>query len=108
MDMYAKCGDIKTAMDVFMQMEEKNVYTWSSAMGGLAMNGYGKKCVKLFSLMQQEGLKPNEVTFTSVLKGCSVVGLVEEGVKFFGMIIELNHKLSIMDAWLIHMVKPDG
>nr|GEU67350.1 putative pentatricopeptide repeat-containing protein At5g40405 [Tanacetum cinerariifolium] len=85
-DMYAKCGDIEMAMDVFMGMEERNVYTWSSAMGGLAMNGYGEKCVKLFSLMQQEGLKPNEVTFTSVLKGCSVAGLVEEGRRVFGMI----------------------
>ncbi|PWA43596.1 Pentatricopeptide repeat-containing protein [Artemisia annua] len=85
-DMYAKCGDIKMAMDVFMKREEKNVYTWSTAMGGLAMNGYGDKCVKLFSLMQKEGLKPNEVTFTSVLKGCSVAGFVKESVKFFGMI----------------------
>ncbi|PWA94137.1 Pentatricopeptide repeat-containing protein [Artemisia annua] len=84
----AKCGDIKMAMAVFMGMEEKNVYTWSNAMGRLAMNGYGKKCVKLFSLMQQEALKPNEVKFTSLLKCCSVAGLAEEGFKLFRMIKE--------------------
>lgn len=82
-NMYAKCGDIKAAMEVFWGMKEKNVYTWSGAIGGLAMNGYGKKCLGLYNQMLQENITPNEVTFTSILKGCSVAGLVEEGCKHF-------------------------
>lgn len=84
-DMYAKCGNIDKAMEIFWGMKEKNVYTWSSAIGGLAMNGFGEKCLELFSLMKQEkiGMQPNEVTFISVLRGCSVVGLVEEGQEHF-------------------------
>lgn len=82
-DMYAKCGDMNKALEVFWNMKEKNVYTWTSAMGGLAMNGYGKKCLELFSLMKQEGVEPNEVTFVSLLRGCSVAGLVEEGRQHF-------------------------
>ncbi|XAR65149.1 hypothetical protein NMG60_11009153 [Bertholletia excelsa] len=82
-DMYAKCGNMNRAMEVFWEMTEKNVYTWSSAMGGLAMNGFGKECLGLFSIMEEEGILPNEVTFISVLRGCSVVGLVEEGRKHF-------------------------
>ena len=82
-DMYAKCGNVNKAMEVFWGMKDKNVYTWSSAMGGLAMNGFGQKCLELFSHMKQEGVEPNEVTFVSVLRGCSVAGLVEEGCKHF-------------------------
>ncbi|XP_054823730.1 putative pentatricopeptide repeat-containing protein At5g40405 isoform X2 [Prosopis cineraria] len=82
-DMYAKCGNIYKAMEIFWGMKEKNVYTWSSAIGGLAMNGFGKECLDLFSLMKQDGVQPNEVTFISVLRGCSVIGLVEEGQKHF-------------------------
>ncbi|XP_022944963.1 putative pentatricopeptide repeat-containing protein At5g40405 [Cucurbita moschata] len=78
-DMYFKCGNVDKAMEVFLQMNEKNVYTWSSAIGGLAMNGYGEKCLELFSLMKREGIAPNEITFISVIRGCSVVGLVDEG-----------------------------
>ncbi|CAL9005843.1 unnamed protein product [Prunus brigantina] len=33
-DMYAKCGNMNKAMEVFWGMKEKNVYTWSSALGG--------------------------------------------------------------------------
>ncbi|XP_071732741.1 putative pentatricopeptide repeat-containing protein At5g40405 [Rutidosis leptorrhynchoides] len=86
--MYAKCGDIDLAMAVFWRMNEKNVYTWSGAIGGLAMNGYGEKCLELYGLMLQGKIQPNGVTFTSVLKGCIVSGLVEEGCKHFQSMIK--------------------
>uniref|UniRef100_A0A9I9D2K4 DYW domain-containing protein n=1 Tax=Cucumis melo TaxID=3656 RepID=A0A9I9D2K4_CUCME len=82
-DMYFKCGNVDKALTVFWEMNEKNVYTWSTAIGGLAMNGYGQKCLELFSLMKREGIAPNEITFISVLKGCSVVGFVDEGRSHF-------------------------
>ncbi|KAJ0725679.1 putative tetratricopeptide-like helical domain superfamily [Helianthus annuus] len=105
-DMYAKCGDINMAMEVFWGMKEKNVYTWSCAMGGLAMNGYGDKCVELYRRMRHEDVMPNEVTFTSVLKGCSVAGFVEEGCKLFesmknefGMERQLEHYGCMVDLY---------
>ncbi|TKY58794.1 putative pentatricopeptide repeat-containing protein [Spatholobus suberectus] len=82
-DMYAKCGNIDRAMEVFWGMMERNVYTWRSAIGGLAMSGFGEESLDLFYAMKQEGVRPNGVTFIFVLKGCSVVGLVEEGQKHF-------------------------
>ena len=68
---------------IFWGMKERNVYTWSSAIGGLAMNGFGEESLDLFNDMKREGVQPNGITFISVLKGCSVVGLVEEGRKHF-------------------------
>ncbi|XP_065860885.1 putative pentatricopeptide repeat-containing protein At5g40405 [Euphorbia lathyris] len=82
-DMYAKCGDMNRGMDVFWGMKEKNVYTWNSAMNGLAMNGAANKCLQLFSLMQKDGVFPNEITFLAIFRACGVAGLVEEGRKYF-------------------------
>lgn len=105
-DMYAKCGNMNKAMEVFWGMKEKNVYTWSSALGGLAMNGFGEKCLELFCLMNKEGVHPNEVTFVSVLRGCTVVGLVEEGrqhfdsmKKLYGIEPQLEHYGCIVDLY---------
>lgn len=105
-DMYAKCGDMNKAMEVFWGMREKNVYTWSSAMSGLAMNGFGEKCLELFNLMKQDGVQPNGVTFVAVLRGCSVVGLVEEGRdhfdsmrKLYGIEPELEHYGCMVDLY---------
>ncbi|XP_050373848.1 putative pentatricopeptide repeat-containing protein At5g40405 [Argentina anserina] len=106
LDMYAKCGDMSKAMEVFWGMKEKNVYTWSCALGGLAMNGYGEKCLELFTLMEKEGVRPNEITFVSVLRGCTVVGLVEEGQrhfdsmrKLYGIEPQLEHYGCIVDLY---------
>ncbi|KAL8161538.1 hypothetical protein V2J09_013027 [Rumex salicifolius] len=82
-DMYSKCGDIDKAMDVFWQMKEKNVHTWSSAIGGLAMNGAGRKCLQIFNLMKLQGILPNQVTFLALLQGCINSGLVKEGKEVF-------------------------
>ncbi|RZC79923.1 hypothetical protein C5167_042500 [Papaver somniferum] len=82
-DMYSKCGNMCKAVEVFEKMREKNVYTWSSFMNGLAINGFGIECIEMFDLMKKEGVQPNDVTFVSVLRGCSVAGLVEEGIKHF-------------------------
>ncbi|KAJ7953747.1 Pentatricopeptide repeat-containing protein [Quillaja saponaria] len=88
-DMYAKFGNMEKAMEVFWGMKEKNVYTWTSAIGGLGINGFGEKCLELFSLMKQDGVHPNGATFVSVLRGCSMVGLVDEGMKHFYSMIKL-------------------
>uniref|UniRef100_A0A1J3HD32 Putative pentatricopeptide repeat-containing protein n=2 Tax=Noccaea caerulescens TaxID=107243 RepID=A0A1J3HD32_NOCCA len=105
-DLYAKCGDMNRAMEVFWGLEEKNVYTWSSALNGFAMNGFGEKCLELFSLMKQDGVTPNAVTFVSVLRGCSVVGLVDEGQKHFdsmrnefGIEPQLDHYGCLVDLY---------
>lgn len=105
-DMYAKCGDTRKAMEVFWGMKERNVYTWSSAMNGLAMNGAGKECLELFSLMKDDGVVPNEVTFVSVLRACSVIGLVKEGIKHFedmkgvyGIEPQLEHYGCMVDLY---------
>ncbi|KAF8085570.1 hypothetical protein N665_0663s0016 [Sinapis alba] len=105
-DLYAKCGDMKKAMEVFWGLEEKNVYTWSSALNGFAMNGFGEKCLELFSLMKQDGVTPNAVTFVSVLRGCSVVGLVDEGQRHFdsmrsefGIEPQLDHYGCLVDLY---------
>lgn len=105
-DMYAKCGNMNKAMEVFWGMRERNVYTWTTVIGGLAMNGVGTKCLELFSLMKQAGVRPNEVTFVSVLRGCSVVGLVDEGRQHFdsmkkeyGIEPQLEHYGCLVDLY---------
>jgi pentatricopeptide repeat protein len=97
-DMYSKCGAVATAMEVFDSMRERNVYTWTSAISGLAMNGKGTECIDLFKRMESEGIQPNGVTFVAVLRGCSMAGLVDEGRACFD---SMKGKHGF-DPWLEH------
>ncbi|KDO37695.1 hypothetical protein CISIN_1g039757mg, partial [Citrus sinensis] len=76
-DTYAKCGCIFSALKLFedISVERKNLVSWTSIISGFAMHGMGKAAVENFERMQKVGLKPNRVTFLSVLNACSHGGL---------------------------------
>eukprot|EP01018_Ginkgo_biloba_P036261 Gb_02413 [translate_table: standard] len=82
-DLYAKCGSIKDARQVFDKMPERNLVSWNAMIVGYAQNGLGKESLKLFEEMLLAGIKPNESTFIGVLYACSHAGLVDEGRRYF-------------------------
>eukprot|EP01018_Ginkgo_biloba_P011244 Gb_34298 [translate_table: standard] len=82
-DMYAKCGSIEIACQIFEKMSQRDVVSWSAMIAGYGMHGQGKDALALFSQMQETGMKPNPITLTSVLYACSHAGLVDEGWKYF-------------------------
>ncbi|KNA07514.1 hypothetical protein SOVF_170900 [Spinacia oleracea] len=92
-DMYAKCGELKEAIRAFDQMEEKNVISWSSLIDGYAKHGYGHEAMSLYRKMEHEGLKPNDVTFLSILFACSHAGLIKEGWECFNNMVD-KHNIS--------------
>lgn len=81
-NMYAKCGWINTALMVFKNMPLRNTVAWNAMLGGLAMHGQGKVFVEMFSCMVKE-VKPDAMTFMSLLSACSHAGLVEQGWQYF-------------------------
>lgn len=83
-DMYAKSGNISKALQLFENMKDKTIITWTTMIAGLAFHGLGKEALRVFSRMEEEGrVKPNEVTFIAILSACSHVGLVELGRDYF-------------------------
>ncbi|OVA09785.1 Pentatricopeptide repeat [Macleaya cordata] len=105
-DMYSKCGCVDKALEIFDEMKEKNVLAWSAMIGGLAINGQGKDALQLFSQMDLNGVKPNEVTFIGVLNACSHSGLVHEGssyfdsmTKIYGLKPSIHHYCCMVDLY---------
>lgn len=82
-DMYAKCGSIVEARELFDLMTEKNVVTWNAMISGYGLHGHGHEAVRLFNEMLHSGVAPTGVTFLSVLYACSHSGLVKEGDEIF-------------------------
>ncbi|XP_057821773.2 pentatricopeptide repeat-containing protein CRR2, chloroplastic [Cryptomeria japonica] len=87
-DMYAKCGNVDDARQVFDRMPERDVVSWNAVIGGCGTNGCGEVALGLFKEMQQEGFVPNHITLIHVLSACSHAGLVEEGLQIFNSMSE--------------------
>ena len=82
-DMYAKCGAVQTARKVFDMMQERHVITWNAMIDGYGTHGLGRAAIDLFEEMQKGDIKPNDITFLSVISACSHSGFVDEGLYYF-------------------------
>ncbi|CAI0446566.1 unnamed protein product [Linum tenue] len=83
LDMYAKCGRLDMAWEVFESMKEKEVFSWNAMIKGLAMHGRADDAVELFFEMQRRKFRPNGITFIGVLNACAHSGAVEQALKLF-------------------------
>lgn len=82
-DLYAKCGCVDFAHQIFSQMPIRNLITWNSMISGFAQNGRGEEALRIFDDMTKEGTKPDHVSFIGVLSACSHTGLINQGRKYF-------------------------
>jgi len=82
-DMYAKCGRMDSAWEVFRGMRKKDIVVWNAAISGLAMSGHVKAAFGLFGQMEKSGIEPDGNTFVGLLCACTHAGLVDEGRQYF-------------------------
>ncbi|KAL9230192.1 hypothetical protein vseg_005577 [Gypsophila vaccaria] len=87
-DMYAKCGRLDRALVMFFNLREKNLFCWNSIIEGLAAHGHGRSAVEMFETMVMAKVKPNGITFISVLSACTHAGLVGKGRELFKRMID--------------------
>ncbi|CAA7401078.1 unnamed protein product [Spirodela intermedia] len=91
MDMYAKCGSVGGAVEVFRGTAagDRSLVSWNTVTMALALHGHGARALKLFEEMSAvAGVRPDAVTYLAVLSGCNHAGLVEEGLRIFRIMAE--------------------
>ncbi|XP_023750169.1 pentatricopeptide repeat-containing protein At4g21300 [Lactuca sativa] len=80
-DMYAKCGRIDLAHEVFVRMSEKDPVCWNSMITSFCQNGEPEKAIDLFREM---GSKYDSVTISAVLSACANIPLLSYGKAVHG------------------------
>ncbi|GFZ02035.1 pentatricopeptide repeat (PPR) superfamily protein [Actinidia rufa] len=83
--MYAKCGAVDLARDVFDEMPNRSVVSWNSMIMGHGMHGHGEKSLEMFLEMEKTGVMPNDATFTCILSVCAHGGMILEGWWYFDL-----------------------
>ncbi|XP_011032628.1 PREDICTED: pentatricopeptide repeat-containing protein At3g63370 [Populus euphratica] len=78
-DMYACCGSLENAYKVFISTRSKSLVLWTTMINAYGMHGRGKAAVELFSIMEDQKLIPDHITFLALLCACSHSGLINEG-----------------------------
>ncbi|XP_038877228.1 pentatricopeptide repeat-containing protein At1g05750, chloroplastic [Benincasa hispida] len=92
-DMYSRCGCIEFARQVFEKMPKRTLVSWNSIIVGFAVNGFADESLEFFDAMQNEGFKPDGVSYTGALTACSHAGLVNKGLELFDNMKRI-HKIT--------------
>ncbi|XP_059075785.1 pentatricopeptide repeat-containing protein At5g27110 [Cryptomeria japonica] len=98
-DMYAKCGSIQSANQVFGMMSQRNVVSWNVMIAGHGTHGQAEDAISLFKKLQELGVKPDGITFVALLSACSHSGLVDEGWQYFNCMSQDHHILPTMEHY---------
>ncbi|XP_020101092.1 pentatricopeptide repeat-containing protein At3g29230-like isoform X1 [Ananas comosus] len=88
-DMYAKCGNVDEAYQVFDGMPMKDVVSYNVMISGLANHGRGQDALNLFAKIIGKGLRPDTFTFLGILSACNHAGLVDVGRDYFDCMVKV-------------------
>uniref|UniRef100_A0A2N9IBP4 Pentatricopeptide repeat-containing protein n=1 Tax=Fagus sylvatica TaxID=28930 RepID=A0A2N9IBP4_FAGSY len=99
LDLYAKCGVIKSAYKIFWSSTHKDLVTFTAMVSGYATHGMGEEALLVFSYMLEFGVKPDHVIITAILSACSHSGLVNEGLKIFYSIEKVHGLKPTMEQY---------
>ncbi|KZV31734.1 pentatricopeptide repeat-containing protein [Dorcoceras hygrometricum] len=104
LDLYAKCGAMDYCRKLFDRMTSKDLTSWNTLVNGYAINGRIQEAISTFKEMVEARCIADEVTFVSLLSGCSHSGMVEEGQMLFdrmtsefGIDPHLEHYACLVD-----------
>lgn len=103
MDMYGKCGEIGDVLRIAPQPVDRPRLSWNILISVFARHGYFQKAIETFDEMLKY-VKPDHVTFVSLLSACNHGGLVDKGLQYyntmtteFGVPAGIEHCVCIID-----------
>ena len=105
--LYAECGCLNFAREVFDRSFERDVVTWTSMIDGYVVHNCSEEALKLFNSMLMSDVEPNEVTMIAVLSACSLKGDLTMGKSIHEYIKKrnVNYSLNLQNAMLDMYVK---
>ncbi|KAF9610489.1 hypothetical protein IFM89_022518 [Coptis chinensis] len=73
-DGYAKSGDMASARFLFEQAPKVDLVAWSALISGYVQNGQPNEAVRIFTMMQDKNVRPDEFIMASLMSACSQIG----------------------------------
>lgn len=94
-NLYAKCGCLEFAWQVFDSMSEHDEFSWTSLISGVAQFGLEEDALILFNQMRWAPVKLDEFTLATVLGVCSSEKYAAIGESLHGYVVKSGMDSSV-------------
>ncbi|MCO5612359.1 hypothetical protein L7F22_066626 [Adiantum nelumboides] len=94
-NMYCRCRSMETSEGIFDRLLHRDLILWNSVISGQVLNEMPEKGLQFLNQMQQEGVMPNIITFTSALDACRSPSALGQGKLLHGCIVGLGFGTEI-------------
>ncbi|KAK7351313.1 hypothetical protein VNO77_10663 [Canavalia gladiata] len=90
LDMYLKCGEMKSSCKVFSEIPSPDDVAWTTMISGSVENGDEDLALFTYHQMRLAGMQPDEYTFATLVKASSLLTALEQGRQIHANVIKLN------------------
>lgn len=97
-NMYGKCKQLESSLQLFQEMPEKNLVSWSALIAGYVQNDKLVEAIDIFKQMQRAGIGVSQSTYASVLRSCAGLAALGLGSQFHGHALKSNFGADIIVA----------
>ncbi|EOX99930.1 Pentatricopeptide repeat-containing protein [Theobroma cacao] len=86
--MYMKSGRLGEGERVMKSLPIQNVVAWNTLIAGNAHNGYSESVLNLYCMMNMAGVRPDKITFVSVISSCSELATLGQGQQIHADVVK--------------------
>lgn len=97
-NMYAKCTRIEDSFRVFNLLPQYDDISWNSIIAGCVQNGLFDEGLRFFRQMLMAKIKPNEISFSSIIPACAHLTTLHLGKQLHGYIIRARFDENVYIA----------
>jgi pentatricopeptide repeat protein len=112
LDMYARCGSLTKAQEIFDDLPTRGIVLWTTLISGYVNHGHNEHALTSLELMELEHISPNVATYVSCLKACGNIAAVDKGQEIHGEIARKDSVLGrdqlLIGNALVHMYVKSG
>lgn len=87
-DMYAKCGNLETSIQIFNRIEKKDLVSWRTMLHGCIANDCPRTALNMVSRMQSNCFRPDELLILDAIGVSTQEEKLSFGLGFHGYIVK--------------------
>nr|DAD37804.1 TPA_asm: hypothetical protein HUJ06_008445 [Nelumbo nucifera] len=102
---YTKLNLIQNAFQIFGNMKNRDVISWSSMTVGFVQNDLFNEALDTFRNMIRDQAQPNPISITSILSACAGAQIIESGCVNLGYYVLLSNILADYGRWEVEAMR---